>query len=267
MNHILITGSTDGIGKLTAIQLAQKGHKIYLHGRNAEKLTAVIKEVEDATGNRNIEGFVADFSNLKEVENMADKILSKLPWLDVVINNAGIFNSTNNETSAGLDVRFAVNYFAPYILSNALLPLLKKSDTPRIINLSSAAQSPVSLDALQGKTALAAQPAYAQSKLALTMWSTFLAQKEQDILVIPVNPSSLLNTKMVKEAFGQFVSSTDKGADILTKLATNNNLTDKSGEYFDNDQGFFSKAHQDAYDPVKIKNLLATTDLLLSNHK
>lgn len=263
MKNILITGSTDGIGKIAALQLAKAGHQVYLHGRNQEKLHKVVSELKVVSGNENIHGFVADFSELAAVKEMTESVQKALPQLDVLINNAGVYNAANSVTSAGYDIRFVVNYFAPYILTNALLPLLKKSDDPRVINLSSAAQALVMHEALEGKIMLPAQAAYAQSKLALTMWSMHLAKQEENITVIPVNPGSLLNTKMVQEAFGRYWSSADKGADILTELATAPNLIEKSGTYFDNDQERFSQAHEDAYDTDKIADLLQTTNAIV----
>ncbi|WP_341225809.1 SDR family NAD(P)-dependent oxidoreductase [uncultured Arcticibacterium sp.] len=263
MKTILITGSTDGIGKLTAIQLAKKGHAVYMHGRNETKLLAAIKEVKQLTKNDNIDGFVADFSKLEVVSKMVDEVKSKLSTLDILINNAGILKSKNEATETGHDIRFVVNYFAPYVLTNSLLPILRKGNNSRIINLSSAAQSPVSMDALSGKVRLSAQAAYAQSKLALTMWSNKLAVQEKGIIVIPVNPGSLLNTNMVKEAYGQFWSSADKGADILTELAVSEKHTESNGKYFDNDKGTFSDAHNDAYNQEKINQMISETNKIL----
>ena len=259
MKNVFITGSTDGIGKIAAIKLAKRGFRIYIHGRNKEKVDNVIAEIKDISNNNNIDGFVADFSQLKAVKKMSEEVLREISELDILINNAGIFKSNTGTTSDGHDIRFSVNYFAPYILTNALLPLLRNGRNARIINLSSAAQSSVSFDALKGHITLSAQAAYAQSKLALTMWSFDLAKQEQGIIVIPVNPGSLLNTKMVKEAYGQHWAPADKGANILEELATNQNLIEKSGMYFDNDKGSFGKAHQDAYDVNLIKELLKET--------
>ena len=263
MKTILITGSTDGIGKLTAIQLAKQGHRIFMHGRNKAKLLDSIQEVSILTGNREIKGFVSDFSILAEVYQFADFIKSEISSLDVLINNAGIFNSVKERTRDGFDIRFAVNYFAPFVLTSELTPVLQTSQYPRVINLSSAAQQPVSLEALKGNQKLTAQNAYAQSKLALTMWSMHLAKEESNLVSIPVNPGSLLNTKMVKEAFGQYWSSADKGANILTELAISEKILSKSGNYFDNDRGTFSQAHIDAYDQEKINELMEVTKQLL----
>ncbi len=260
---ILITGSTDGIGKLAAIKLAKEGHEIYLHGRNADKLTNVITEVKAASGNDHINGFVADFSELEAVKNMATEVNNTLTKLDVLINNAGVFKSPVHKNKAGLDIRFTVNYFAPYVLANNLLPLLRKGTMPSIINLSSAAQDPVDVSALDGTINVSDRASYGQSKLALTMWSFYLNRKLSDIGVVAVNPGSLLNTNMVKEAYGKFWSSADKGADILYDLATLENYEEAAGKYFDNDQGRFGQAHGDAYDAELIESLINATENII----
>ena len=276
---ILITGSTDGIGKLAALNLAKAGHQVYLHGRDAEKLDSVIAEVKAvATGAAvdNIDGFVADFSDLDAVRKMAVEVNEKLPKLDVLINNAGIYTTASATTKDGLDIRFVVNYLAPYELTNALLPLLKKSSKARIVNLSSAAQAPISYKAFAGQDRLDDKDAYAQSKLALTMWSMDLAETvaSDNINVIAVNPGSLLNTKMVDEAYGEYWSSADKGANILMELAISDEFADDTGKYFDNDfkdgvhgdaRGEFGQPHADALNKEAIAELERQTQVVLQS--
>ncbi|WP_422106344.1 SDR family NAD(P)-dependent oxidoreductase [Winogradskyella sp.] len=266
---ILITGSTDGIGKLAAIKLAKDGHHMYLHGRNSEKLANVISEVKEASDNNHIDGFVADFSDMQEVKNMANYINAKLLKIDVLINNAGIFKSPLDKTKDSLDIRFAVNYFAPYVLTNALLPLLEKGEDSRVVNLSSAAQTTVRIGALNGQATVNVGEAYAQSKLALTMWSFHLAKQLSEVSVIAVNPGSLLNTRMVAEAYGQHWSPADKGASILYELAVSNDYKGITGKYFDNDKGSpkgnFGPAHPDAYDDVLIEKLMVKTKAILDH--
>lgn len=262
---ILITGSTDGIGKLAAILLAKDGHTVYLHGRNAEKLAGVISEIKTLSNKEDIDGFVADFSDLAAVKKMAQHIQEKLSSIDVLINNAGVFKSPIAHTKEGLDIRYAVNYLAPYVLTQELMPLLQKGATPRIINLSSAAQASISQAVMMGDTVSTPMEAYAQSKLALTMWSFDLAKKQQEITVIPVNPGSLLNTNMVREAFGQSRSSADKGAKILYGLAVSEKYQGHTGEYFDNDRGSFGPAHPDAYEQAELDKLMKMTAGVLGN--
>lgn len=263
MKTILITGSTDGVGKLTATKLAKSGHQIILHGRNSKKLENTISEIKEKTTNDNVSGFVSDLSDFDSIKKMIVEISNKFPAIDMLINNAGIFNSRIEQNQDNLDMRFAVNYFAPYLLTNGLLPVLKNSGSPRIINLSSAAQSAVSIEALHGKESISSQVAYAQSKLALTMWSFDFAKANPNIVTIAVNPGSLLNTKMVKEAYGQFWSSADKGADILFELAISEKHAESNGKYFDNDKGTFSTAHNDAYNQEKINQLIFETNKIL----
>lgn len=259
MKKILITGSTDGIGELAAIKLAQAGHEIYVHGRNPDKVEAVVAEIKSVSSNEKIKGLVADFSDLQAVHRMAAEVLSELSELDVLINNAGVFNSATTINEQGFDLRYVVNYFAPFVLTQDLLPLLKKANAPRLINLSSAAQSPISYPTLLGEQQQSSRATYAQSKLAITMWSFHLARTEPNISVIAVNPGSLLNTKMVQEAYGQFWSSADKGGDILYDLAIDDKYEGISGQYFDNDAGGFGKAHASAYNEEEIGKLMEIT--------
>ena len=262
---ILITGSTDGIGKLAAQLLAKDGHQLYLHGRNSKKLMQVVNETKRLSNNEKIKGFTSDFSDLNAVRQMAQDIEAETSKIDVLIKNAGVFKSPNIFTPDGFDLRFAVNYFAPYLLTHALIPLLEQGTDARIINLSSAAQSSISHEVLLGKQEQSIRETYAQSKLAITMWSFYLAQQLNKISVIALNPGSLLNTKMVQEAFGTHWDTADKGANIIYELAVSEKYKGVTGKYFDNDKGGFGPAHADAYDTVLIDQLLqVTSDLLKS---
>ena len=255
---ILITGSTDGIGKLSAEKLAIAGHELLLHGRNPQKLEAVVQEIKEKTKNRQISGFLADFSDLSQVKSVAKKIQERGSKLDVLINNAGVFKTANPHPKGQIDQRFVVNYFAPSLLTQALLPLIQASKDGRIINLSSAAQASVSLSALKGEASLSDFEAYAQSKLALTMWSFFLAKKYPKLTITAVNPGSLLDTPMVQKAFGHSQKPVSVGAEILYRLALEENFSGVTGSYFDNDQGDFGSAHPDAYDEQKVAAVVAS---------
>tara|TARA_R110002073_G_scaffold107095_1_gene241529 strand:- start:911 stop:1714 length:804 start_codon:yes stop_codon:yes gene_type:complete len=261
---IIITGSTDGIGKLTALKLAKEGHIIYVHGRSEAKVNAVVSEIKETSKNQKIKGLEADFSDLEAVSKLAEQIKNEIPKIDILINNAGILKTKDTFTKKGLDYRMVVNYLAPYVLTNAILQNIKNADSPRIINLSSAAQSPVSEAVLKGKEQVSENNSYAQSKLALTIWSFHLAKQEPNITVIAVNPGSLLNTKMVQEAYGQHWSSAEKGVTILCDLAILEAYKNESGTYFDNDKGSFGKAHPDAYDEELISKLAIITKKIIS---
>jgi len=263
MKNILITGATDGIGKLSAIRLAKAGHAVYLHGRNEAKVKACVSEIKADTNNEHVRGFVADFSDLKAVKQMADELKEQVPQIDILINNAGVFKSPDFYNQDGLDLRFVVNYLAPYLLTRELLPLMGKSEDSRIINLSSAAQSDISYEAMLGREPLALNASYAQSKLALTIWSFHLAKQLKKVSVIALNPGSLLNTKMANEAYGQHWSPAEKGADIILELALDKAYKAVTGQYYDNDNGGFAAAHQRAYDTKAIDGLINFTKELL----
>lgn len=263
---ILITGATDGIGFETAKMLVSQGHNLLVHGRNEAKLEKVLAELKDLAGDGRLEGFIADLSRLSEVANLAQEIAGKIDTLDVLINNAGVFVTPQPVTDDKLDVRFAVNTVAPYLLTRRLLSLM--GSTGRVINLSSAAQAPVNLVMLAGRTMPnSAGVAYAQSKLALTMWSRdmALALGDNGPAVIAVNPKSFLGSKMVKEAYGSDGVDLRIGADILCRAALSDEFSDASGKYFDNDVGRFTLPHPDALDPEKCKEVVVTIESVLAN--
>jgi len=252
---ILITGATDGIGLETARVLASGDHHILLHGRNPARLKATHEALSTLTPDTTIDIVEADLSRLDAVEEMAAYITRHYDRLDVLINNAGVYRSTPVRTVDGLDIRFAVNTIAPYLLTNRLLPLL--GPTARVLNVSSAAQSPVHLEALSGAIELSDGHAYAQSKLALTMWSVQMGRTvaESGPMVLAINPGSMLGSKMVKEAFGVDGADIGIGADILCRGALSDEFAHATGQYYDNDRGTFASPHPDALDETKSKRL------------
>jgi NAD(P)-dependent dehydrogenase (short-subunit alcohol dehydrogenase family) len=247
---ILITGATDGIGLLTAKTLAAQGHTVLLHGRSAEKLEAAAKEVGGTP-----ERFRADLSRLDEVGALAEEIQSRHDRIDVLINNAGVLKTPQAQTPEGFDIRFVVNTLAPYLLAQRLLPIIPKDG--RVVNLSSAAQAPVDVEALRGRHALDHMAAYAQSKLAITIWTQEMASAHPDgPAFIAVNPGSLLASKMVKEGFGVAGNDLSIGADILGRAALSDEFTDASGRYFDNDSGRFAQPHPAAGDKGQVAAIM-----------
>jgi NAD(P)-dependent dehydrogenase (short-subunit alcohol dehydrogenase family) len=264
---ILITGSTDGIGFEAAKTLVSQGHHVLIHGRNKNKLEQAERTLSEISGSAHIESYLADLSSLPEVIALANAVLAEHDKLDILINNAGILKTHEPKTQDGYDVRFVVNTFAPYLLTQKLLPALD-SDA-RVINLSSAAQSPVDPDAMTGKTALSEDmDAYAQSKLALTIWSRTMALslKENGPVFIAVNPGSLLGTKMVKEGFGMEGKDIHIGSDILTRLALDDEYSTASGQYFDNDAGRFAPPHHDVLDRHKAEKIVGEIESVLSDY-
>lgn len=262
---IFITGATDGIGFETAKMLVSMDHNVLLHGRNRSKLEKVANELFTLTGSGRIESYVADLSYMSDVEGLAVAVAEKNKIFDVLINNAGVFVESENVTDDGLDVRFAVNTIAPYLLTRRLLPLMGTSG--RVINLSSAAQASVNPEALNGGySLLSAGSAYAQSKLALTMWSRDMALSLGDTgpAIIAVNPKSMLGSKMVKQAYGTSGVDLRIGAEILCRTTLSDEFANATGKYFDNDIGQFTHPHPDALNPQKCKDIVSLIEETLA---
>ncbi|WP_087113052.1 SDR family NAD(P)-dependent oxidoreductase [Parendozoicomonas haliclonae] len=263
--NILITGSTDGIGLETAKMLAALGHNILLHGRSTSKLEQARSVVESISSAGRIECVKADLSLMSEVHTLANQVKSTFEHLDVLINNAGVFRTLESRTSEGLEIHFAVNTFAPYLLTRLLLDRLDHSS--RVINLSSAAQSPVNMGAFTGAVDLGDSLAYAQSKLALTMWNNALARElgDRGPVLVAVNPASFLGSKMVKEAYGMEGHDLSIGAKILVKAALSDEFAQASGRYFDNDNGRFADPHPEALNQGHCEGLVKEMNRMLEN--
>tara|TARA_R110002049_G_scaffold285698_4_gene467013 strand:- start:159642 stop:160454 length:813 start_codon:yes stop_codon:yes gene_type:complete len=261
---ILVTGATDGIGLETSKRLASLGHHILLHGRSIQKSESVLQSLTGEFKHAQLESFVADLSQMVEVEELARAVIAKHSKLDVLINNAGVFMTPNPVTAKGLDLRFVVNTIAPYLLTKRLLPIMGPDG--RVINLSSAAQSSVDPRALAGQSRLPDGEAYAQSKLAITMWTRKLSDSlgSEGPSMIAVNPGSFLGSKMVKEAYGRAGKDLSIGADILTRAALSDEFATARGKYFDNDSGRFASPHPDVFDGDKCQEVIETIEALLA---
>jgi len=249
---ILITGSTDGIGLLTAKKLAAEGHKVLVHGRSASKLERATAEIDG-----DVETYDADLSDLSAVRNLAENLHASHDELDVLINNAGVLKAPQTVLENGQDIRFVVNTLAPYLLTELLLPIIPADG--RVVNLSSAAQAPVNVKPMQGDVPLADMEAYAQSKLAVTIWTReWSRSRPEGPMMVAVNPGSLLASKMVKEGFGVAGNDLSIGADILIDAALGERFADASGAYFDNDSGAFANPHAAALDKDHAADVMTT---------
>lgn len=267
---ILITGATDGLGKQVAHDLANQGATILLHGRNEEKGQSTLEKIETATGNDKLHYFNADFSSLDEVQKMADEIKGDFDELDVLINNAGIGfgepGSCRELSRDGLELRFQVNYLAGFLLTEELLPLIQKSDVARIVNVSSAAQTPIEFDDVMLENNYSGNRAYGQSKLAQILFTVELANRKRDfeITVNALHPATYMDTKMVTEAGINPSNSVEKGAEAVEYLATSNELEGVSGEYFNEKRK--NRANSQAYNEEARKKLWELSKDLINTH-
>jgi NAD(P)-dependent dehydrogenase (short-subunit alcohol dehydrogenase family) len=176
---VLITGGTNGIGKATATGLARMGATVIITGRDQARGAAAIAEIKRASGNDAVDLLLADFASLAQVRQLAATVQSTYDRLDVLINNAGVWQTARTETVDGIETTFAVNHLAPFVLTNLLLPLLRRSAPARIVNVASIGHQYVSLDIddLQGTRGYNQQHAYNQSKLANVLFTYELARR------------------------------------------------------------------------------------------
>lgn len=234
---ILITGSTDGVGRVVAQRLGAGGARVLVHGRDAARGKATVADIEAAGGKA--EFFAADLASLAEVRRLAEAVREKTARLDILINNAGVGTAGQNakrQVSAdGYELRFAVNYLAGFLLTEELLPLLKASAPARIVNVASAGQQAIDFSDVMLTHGYSSVRAYCQSKLAQILFTIDLAEqlKGSGVTVNALHPASYMNTTMVRQAGVTPWSSVETGAEAIVNLATSPALEARSGLYFD----------------------------------
>jgi NAD(P)-dependent dehydrogenase (short-subunit alcohol dehydrogenase family) len=269
---ILVTGSTDGLGKQTALELAQRGADVLVHGRDPARCEATLREIRSETGNDGLGFYVADFAELAEVHRLAEEIERDHERLDVLINNAGIGagkrDDAREESRDGNELRFEVNYLAPFLLTNLLLPLIRRSAPARIVNVASIGQAPIDFDDVMLERGYDGARAYRQSKLAQVMFTFELAERlrsegEQGVTVNALHPASLMNTKMVYESYGYTMSSVEDGVEATLRLAISPELEGVSGRYFN--QLREDRADEQAYDPAARRRLWQLSEELVGS--
>ena len=175
----LVTGATDGIGKVSARVLAELGAKVIIVGRNPEKSAIVLAELRSISGNENIDLLMADLAVMQEVRDLAEQVISRYDRLDVLLNNAGGYFTKHEITSDGLEMTFALNHMSYFLLTNKLMELLKYSAPARIVNVSSDAHYGVDMEFenLNGEQEYKAWKAYQKSKLANVLFTYELLKK------------------------------------------------------------------------------------------
>jgi NAD(P)-dependent dehydrogenase (short-subunit alcohol dehydrogenase family) len=243
----LITGATEGVGKVTALELAKMGFTIVVAARNANKAETLMKEIETSTGNTSCDYIVADLASLGQVRELAATFRRRYAKLDVLINNAGVFLPNRTETEDGFETMFQINYLSPFLLTNLLLELLQKSEQGRIINLTSSVYTmgkfdPHNLQSV-GKRHFSVLGTYAATKLFLLMFTEELARrlKATSVTANAVHPG-IVRTRMMLQAPGAlrvvsylslpFSISPFQGAQTSVYLASSPEVKGISGKYF-----------------------------------
>ena len=244
---VLVTGSTDGLGREVAIRLAASGAHVIIHGRNRERGAAVVDEIT-RVGRGSARFFAADFASLANVRTFADTILSHYPRLDVLVNNAGVWlrQGPRQVSADGHEMTFAVNYLAGYLLTRRLLPRLITSAPSRIVNVSSQSQSPLDFSDVMQERSYSGQRAYSQSKLAQVMFTIDLARELDGtrVTVVALHPATLMDTHLVQAAGVAARSTVDEGATAVVRAVNDSSLA--SGTFLTGLRE--SRAHAQAYD-------------------
>ncbi|MFI5236215.1 MAG: SDR family oxidoreductase [Gemmatimonadales bacterium] len=240
----LVTGATSGIGKVTARELARMGGRVFVHGRNPAKVEATVAEIRTATGGT-VEGFIADFASLADVRQLAVDVRARTDRLHVLVNNAGGATMRRTLSNDGIELTFAVNHLAPFLLTNLLLDLLTASAPARIVNVASEAHriAPLDFDDLQNERRYRAFGAYGLSKLANILFTCELARQLDGtgVMVTAVHPGAV-NTGIWDSTAGTvrrilrvmqwFMLSPERGAAPVVRLAAQQDVAGVTGAYF-----------------------------------
>ena len=242
---VLVTGGTGGIGRATALGLAEMGAHLAIVGRDRGRTEAAAREIRAVAGGQ-VEVFVGDLSAQAEVRRLAGEVLQCLSRIDVLVNNAGGYWNTRHVTADGLERTFAVNHLAPFLLTGLLLDRLKHSAPARVVTVSSNAHATGRIDFgdLQGERSYSGARAYSQSKLANVMFTYELARR-QPATCVTVNT---LHPGVVRTAFGAedpsgiqrlfipvmrpFMKSPARGAATSVHVASAPDLEQVTGGYF-----------------------------------
>lgn len=260
---IMITGANSGIGKQTALGLAEMGATIVMVCRNAERGKPAQQEIKEVTGNPNIDLMFADLSSQQEIRNLAEEFKGKYQKLDVLINNAGVVFTKRQLSVDGIEMQLAVNCLAPFLLTNLLLDILKASAPSRVIMVSSGMHKRATLDFddLQSEKKYGSFHTYGVTKLALNLLVFELARRLDGtgVMVNALHPG-MIRTNLgrhmnwfMRSMFKLMSKSSKKGAETSIYVASSPDLEGVTGKYFKSKRE--TKASDESYDELKAKRL------------
>jgi len=251
---VLITGSTDGLGREVAERVAALGAHVIVHGRNQERGNAVVDEITKG-GKGSARFYAADFASLDEVRRFAQAIGRDYKQIHILINNAGVLLRDRQVSKDGHEMHMAVNYLAPFLLTRTLLPTIVASAPARIINVASVAQTPIDFDDVMLERPGRGGQGYGQSKLALIMFTQDLAEelKGTSVIASTLHPATMMDTSMVRNAGMQGRATVDEGADAVMRQILGTDV--ESGQYSNGLRP--ARANAQAYDEAARARLRA----------
>jgi NAD(P)-dependent dehydrogenase (short-subunit alcohol dehydrogenase family) len=242
----LVTGGTNGIGKATAQALAQMGATVVIVGRDAQKAAQVTDEIRAASDNQNVDWLLSDLSSQQDVRRLVTEFKGKYSQLHVLINNAGGTFMTRQLSVDGIEMTFALNHLAYFLVTNLLLDTIKASAPARIINVSSDAHSSgkIEFDNLQGERSYSGIGPYGNSKLANILFTAELARRLEGtgVTVNALHPGLVStgfgknNPGLLMKIMGVIIPliarSPEKGAETSIHLASSPAVQNSTGKYF-----------------------------------
>lgn len=248
---VLVTGATDGLGKGIALALVREGHHVLVHGRDPARIERTLAELREADPSATLRAYRADFASLDEVRALARELMQKEARLDALVNNAGIGSQVPGGPARqlshdGHELRFAVNYLAPFLLTRSLLPLLERSAPSRIVNVSSIGQQALDLTDVMLERGYSGTRAYCQSKLAQILFTIDLQEQlsGRGVSVTSLHPATYMPTKIVPSP----ISTLEEGVHATMRLITHEDPDAISGKFFDVTRE--RRADAQAYDPA-----------------
>ncbi len=272
---IVFTGGTDGIGRVAIEMLYELGADIILLGRNKAKSEEVIRQLNTISEYGSARLYLCDLASMESVNECADRILVETPKIDVLINNAGINLNRRTMTTDGFEANWAINYLAPYILTNRLLDRIRESSPSRIVNLTTNTEflDELDCDNIKVKTDFDTNSPYVESKLSMNMFSIDLAMKLEGsgVTVNSLYPgyikTNLLSNltgpeKIMQSIMNIMASPAEVGADRIVRLAISSKFNGANGIYLNEDQ--VSPHHKDAQNSDKRERIRKITEKTLS---
>jgi NAD(P)-dependent dehydrogenase (short-subunit alcohol dehydrogenase family) len=252
---ILVTGSTDGVGRWVAERLGAEGARVLVHGRDRRRGERLVETIERSGGAATF--LQADLASLAEVRKLAEAVRRETDGLDVLVNNAGIGTSGNvREVSAdGFELRFAVNYLAGFLLTRLLLPLVERRAPARIVNVASIGQQAIDFPDVMLTRGYGGVRAYCQSKLAQILFTIDLAEelKSRNVTVNALHPATYMDTTMVRLSGAQPMSTVEEGGEAILQLIGSPAVAGETGRFFNGKRE--GRADSQAYDPAARKRL------------